>query len=148
MTEIVQPIYAGYGRSLWCKIGNLLDEWLMDPGNLLKWETKMTAAERRVLVLYLIGEANENILKGVYDVSRIGCLRRTRCLITPTVDENLDRMIKPKGITVDFNIPTTPLVRQENNEEVNINAQYAYEDGFANLNQYLVLTENEAFNRT
>ena len=143
MTEIVQPIDAGFGRSLRCKIGNLLDEGLMDPGNLLKWETKMTAAERRVLVLYLIGEANEKILQEDYDELRIGCFRRTGFLITATVDERYDCMIKPQGITTDFNVPTTPLVREENNDEENVNVQDTEEEGFGNLDHYLA-DDNES----
>ena len=46
MTEMVQPIDAGYGRSLRCAIGRELDAWLMDAANLLKWESKMSAMER------------------------------------------------------------------------------------------------------
>jgi len=36
MTEVIQPIYAGYGRSTRCCIGNELDRWLMDTSNLEK----------------------------------------------------------------------------------------------------------------
>ena len=36
MTEMVQPIDAGYGRSLRMAIGRELDSWLMDATNLLK----------------------------------------------------------------------------------------------------------------
>lgn len=48
--ESVQPIDAGCGRSLRCKIGDLLDTWLMQESNLEKWEGKMTASDRRVLL--------------------------------------------------------------------------------------------------
>jgi len=34
MTEVIQPIDAGYGRSTRCCIGNELDRWLMDTSNL------------------------------------------------------------------------------------------------------------------
>jgi len=36
MTEMVQPIDAGHGRSLRSAIGRELDAWLMDGQNLLK----------------------------------------------------------------------------------------------------------------
>ena len=36
MTEMVQPIDAGYGRSLRMAIGRELDSWLMDATNLIK----------------------------------------------------------------------------------------------------------------
>ena len=49
MTHVVQPIDAGLGRSVRIKIGHALDEWLMDEGNLEKWESKMSASERRVV---------------------------------------------------------------------------------------------------
>ena len=137
MTEIVQPIDTGYRRSLRCKIRNLLDEWLMDPKNLLRWETKITVSERRVLVFYLIGEANENILKEDNDEIRVGCFRRTGYLITAKVDEELDRVIKSQGVTVDFINLTTLEVRAENNEEINTNAQHTDEEGVASLNHYL-----------
>ena len=41
MTEMVQPIDAGWGRSLRCKIGYGLDTWLMSEDNLSKWEGKL-----------------------------------------------------------------------------------------------------------
>ena len=34
MTEMVQPIDAGYGRSLRCKIRHVLDIWLTNEENL------------------------------------------------------------------------------------------------------------------
>ncbi len=36
MTEVVQSIDAGYGSSLRCTIGRLLNGWLMDNNNLEK----------------------------------------------------------------------------------------------------------------
>ena len=57
MTEMVQPIDAGYGRSLRCAIGKELDDWLMDSNNLKKWESKMTTMERRILITHLVVRA-------------------------------------------------------------------------------------------
>ena len=82
MTDSMQPIDAGYGCSLQCKIGNLLDNWLMDVDNLTKWEGKISASERRVLVSYFVGEANSSMLVDAMDNLSIGCFECTGCLIT------------------------------------------------------------------
>ena len=50
MTEVVQQIDAGYGRSLSCTMGHVLDIWLMSEEDLSKWKGKITAAYRRILV--------------------------------------------------------------------------------------------------
>ena len=78
-TESIQPIDAGYGRSLRCNIGESLDAWLMEESNLEKWEGKMTASERRVLLSNLVGEANEKALND--DDMRFNCFVRTGCLL-------------------------------------------------------------------
>ena len=58
-TESLQLIDAGHGRSVRCHIGNELDKWLMEEENLLNWEEKMSASERRVLVSNLVAKAND-----------------------------------------------------------------------------------------
>ena len=67
MTEMVQPIDAGYGRSLRAAIGRELDNWLMNGDNLLKWEGKMTAMERRILVTHLVARANSYMMADARD---------------------------------------------------------------------------------
>ena len=106
MTEVIQPIDAGYGRSTRCCIGNELDRWFMDASNLEKWEANMTASERRILVSYLVGQANSKMMSDEMDDLRIGCFERTGCLITRDVDVECDKKIKPQGITVPFKVPT------------------------------------------
>jgi len=103
MTEVIQPIDAGYGRSTRCCIGNELDRWLMDTSNLEKWEANLTASERRILVSYLVGQANSKMMSDEMDGLRIGCFERTGCLITRDIDVEL---IKPQGVTVSFKVPT------------------------------------------
>ena len=49
-TESAQPIDAGHGRSVKCHIRNSLDKWLMIDDNLEKWESKLIASKRRVLM--------------------------------------------------------------------------------------------------
>ena len=94
-TEAVQPIDAGYGRSIRCSIGRQLDAWLMESDHLEVWEKGMTAAERRVLVSKFVAEANEEILHK--DESRISCF--SRCGMLLTLDGTGDEMIKPQGCT-------------------------------------------------
>lgn len=52
VTESLQPIDAGYERSLRCAVGRLLDNWLIDEDNMALWEDEvgMTTAARRVLI--------------------------------------------------------------------------------------------------
>ena len=82
VTEAVQAIDAGYGRSMRCAIGQLLNAWLMEEKNMEMWETEkgMTAAQRRILISNLVSAANKEILKN--DKLRIGCFQRTGMLLT------------------------------------------------------------------
>ena len=50
MTNFIQPIDAGLGRSVRISVGNFLDEWLMIGENMERWESKWTAAERRIMI--------------------------------------------------------------------------------------------------
>ena len=107
MTHIVQPIDAGIGRSLRVAIGHALDKWLMDGENMMKWEGKMTAGERRILITQLVGESMDYIMAPDQDKLRIGAFERTGCLITMAVSEELDKKIKPQGISPgSFEVPT------------------------------------------
>ena len=62
MTNFIQPIDAGLGRSVRCTIRNLLDEWLMNEDNLIQWESKMTACERRILTTKFVSGAMNDIM--------------------------------------------------------------------------------------
>ena len=62
MTHMVQPIDAAIGRSLRINIGRGLDKWLMDGENMMKWEAKMTAGERQILVIKLVEDAMDFIM--------------------------------------------------------------------------------------
>ena len=117
MTEMVQPVDAGYGRSLRSAIGRELDEWLMDAANLLKWEEKMTAMERRVLVTHFIGRSQNYMMLPENDKRRIGCFERPGCLITTRVCDK-DHLIRPQGVTVPYLVPTLPPLTTEVIEEL------------------------------
>ena len=128
MTEMVQPIDAGYGRSLRSAIGRELDAWLMDSANLIKWESKMTAMERRILISHLVSHAQDEMLLPRNDKMRIGCFERTGCLITKQVCEK-DALIKPQGVTVPFTVPVLPPSDAEiNHIEVEPEPCYENED--------------------
>ena len=50
MTNFIQPIDAGHlRRSVRILIGHFLYAWLMEADHMEKWESKMTAGERRIL---------------------------------------------------------------------------------------------------
>ena len=104
MTEMVQPIDAGYGRSLRAVIGRQLDNWLMNGGNLLKWEGKMTAMERRILVTHLVARANSYMMEDARDEQRLSCFERTGCLMTVVEAELHDKKIRPQGLTKELKI--------------------------------------------
>eukprot|EP00557_Chaetoceros_sp_GSL56_P004565 CAMPEP_0176502490 /NCGR_PEP_ID=MMETSP0200_2-20121128/14783_1 /TAXON_ID=947934 /ORGANISM="Chaetoceros sp., Strain GSL56" /LENGTH=154 /DNA_ID=CAMNT_0017901569 /DNA_START=512 /DNA_END=974 /DNA_ORIENTATION=- len=81
-TDALQPIDAAYGRSLRCAIGRLLDQWLlMDDENMEAWETSMSPAQtRRVLMSKLVADATEELLSN--DEMRVGCFERTGMNLT------------------------------------------------------------------
>ena len=93
VTEAIQPIDAGFGRSLRCGVGRRLDSWLMEESNLELWEAGMTASQRRVLISNIVAEAMKEALAD--DKMRAGCFERTGCLLT--LDGSGDEKIRPQG---------------------------------------------------
>ena len=63
--------------------------------NLEKWESKLTASERKVLMKNLVAEANDLALMD--DRMRVGCFRRTG-LLMDYVKSECDDDIKPQGV--------------------------------------------------
>ena len=106
-TNFIQPIDAGYGRSLRTAVSNSLDEWLMESENLQKWEGKMSASERRILTTNLVGKANKTVMSDEMDKMRIGCFERTGMLLTHIINSDFDKKICPQGMKAgEFHIPT------------------------------------------
>ena len=101
-TESIQPIDTAYERSLRYTLGNILDMWLMEEDNLLKWEQKITAGEWTVLINNLVAEATEKVMKK--DDTRINCFVGTGCLIHYTKFE-ADDLIKPQGLMSKMVVP-------------------------------------------
>ena len=73
VTEALYAIDAGYGQSMRCAVGCLLDNWLMDEDNMALQESEkgMVTADRCVLISKLVAQANEETLKN--DEVRISC---------------------------------------------------------------------------
>ena len=50
-TDQVQPVDRGVGRQIKIYVGQEMDEWMEDEGNLEKWESNtLTASDRRILL--------------------------------------------------------------------------------------------------
>ena len=62
-----------------------------------KWETKMTASERRILVTDFVGKAMQDVTSPTYEGMRIGSFERTGCLIT-LLSNNFHDQIHPQGL--------------------------------------------------
>jgi hypothetical protein len=115
VTEAIQPIDAGYGRSMRCAIGRILDQWLATEENMTKWEAGMTTAERRVLISNFVAAANKEVLEN--DEARVSCFRRCGILMTLEKSDQ-DDLIKPQGCTkLPLKIPDLVDLTQE--EEFN-----------------------------
>ena len=71
MTNFIQPIDARMGRSVRNKIGKLLDEWLMSEENLGRWEGKMTAGERRIMMTHFISKAIDYVMSSDLENMRV-----------------------------------------------------------------------------
>ena len=98
MTNFIQPIDAGLGRSVRIKIGHYLDKWLMSAGNMECWESKMTASERRIVTSLFISKAMKDIMSEDYDAMRVRRFEKTGCLITWLPNEQYDEKILPQGM--------------------------------------------------
>ena len=121
MTEVIQPIDAGYGRSLRSAIGRYLDEWLMGATNMERWESNISAMERRVLMTHLVDRAQKWLLNNDRNKLRVGCFERTGLLLTWQQNIEKDKLVRPQGMTAPFRIPTcTPDNSQELPESAEI----------------------------
>ena len=102
----------------------------------------MTASERRILVSYLVGQANSKMMSDEMDDLRIGCFERTGCLITRDIDVKLDKKIKPQGVTVSFKVPTeAPPLDLNIQEEVVCTSTTCTAD--SGMEQYIEQDKNE-----
>ena len=99
MTNFIQPIDAGLGRSVRILIGHFLHAWLMEADHMEKWESKMTAGERRILSIGFLGKAMRKVMTQEYEAMRVGCFERTGCLLTLIANNEHDQRIFMRQIT-------------------------------------------------
>ena len=97
MTNFIQPIDAGLGRSVRIKISHALDEWLMDADNLEMWESKMSASERRIVTTKFIGAAMKDVMSEDNTSMRSTTFEKTGCLLTWIPNNVHDEKICPQG---------------------------------------------------
>ena len=74
----------------------------MTDENLEKWESKLTASERRVLMTHLVAEANDLALMD--DRMRVGFFKRTGLLIDYSKSE-FDDDVKTQGVASKIVVP-------------------------------------------
>ena len=114
MTNFIQPIDAGLGRTVRRQIGHCLDTWLMEAENMERWEATMTAGERRILSIGFVADAMRMVMEAEYDAMRIGCFERTGCLMTLIPNEAHDNRIHPQGMNPNsFTIPSQRIAGAE-----------------------------------
>lgn len=61
------------------KIGNFLDEWLMEEKNLETRGSHVTAGEQCIVILVFLGKATRKVMSSEYDSMRVGYFERTCC---------------------------------------------------------------------
>jgi hypothetical protein len=119
MTNFIQPIDAGLGRSVRTRVGHYLDEWLMEATNMETWEARMTAGERSILITQFIAKAMEDIMDVSNDDMRVSYFERTGYLLTWLVSDLHDRKIRPQGI--EEGVIKVPKERKQENLDENDN---------------------------
>ena len=121
MTNIIQPNDAGLGRSVRILIGHFLDAWLMEVDHMEKWESNMTAGERRILSIGFLGKAMRKVMTHEYEAMRVGCFERTECLLTLIANNEHDKRIKPQEMMAgSFAVPTQSVAVGGDNEDDDI----------------------------
>ena len=93
-TDKLQPIDAGCGRMMKLKIGAAMETWLEEKDNLDKWQDKLSARERRILMTQWTGEAWSELCSNQTFFKRL--FEKTGCLITS--DGSDDFKISPQGL--------------------------------------------------
>lgn len=93
-SDLIQPVDAGLGRELKRRIAIIQDAWLQSDNNFEKWEGKMTASQRRIILSKWIADAWEYVTKRMEGTLRSYFLK-TGSLITANGDN--DDEIHPEG---------------------------------------------------
>lgn len=93
-TDKVQPVDAGFGRMMKQKIGEAMQVWLEDEGNLEMWHDKISAKNRRILMTKWTGQAWRELGSKPDFIRKL--FEKTGCLIT--ADNSQDEKIRPQGL--------------------------------------------------
>ena len=110
-TDQLQPIDRGLGRQVKIYLGELLDEWLDDDGNLDKWEDgTLTASDRRILLANWYYKAVNQALEG--DAKR-KYFEHAGALLT--ADGTDDDLIRFEDIPEGYKLNIPPYVARPNN---------------------------------
>ena len=95
-TDKVQPVDQGEGWLTKTIMGQQLDKYLEKKDNLRKWQSSLSASERRILITHSLGDAWERITHD-YPHFRKKLFQKTGLLMT--ADGSDDVLIKPEGFT-------------------------------------------------
>ena len=99
MTDWGQPIDNGYGLRVRKEVGRLQDQWLQSEDHLEKWESGLTASERRVLMTHWVGDAVQKVNTDRAFIRK--CFQHTGCELA--VDHSMDSLIKVEGLSAGIN---------------------------------------------
>ena len=142
MTNFVQTIDAGLGRSVRIRIGHALDNWLMDAHNLESWESNMTASERRILTTKFIAKAMGEVMSEENVDMRRKAFEKTGCLITWLPNDLHDEKICPQGLKKEmFMVPTMRSVT-ENDEGGTLPVAMELEEAGV-VEEQIIIDEND-----
>ena len=117
-----------------------------------RWESKWTAAERRIMISKWVGNAMQFVMQPHNDSARIGAFERTGCLLTWIPNETYDLKIKPQGMPVgkfsiptqsraSINVPQDVVPAPQNEEDAALGEELAIIDEQKNNEFTLVLNE-------
>ena len=93
-TDKCQPVDQGEGNMIKQLTEDQLDEFLEKDDNLDKWQSNLTASERRILITKWLGQAWENLNKD-YPNFRKNLFQKKGLLMTR--DGTDDNLIRPEG---------------------------------------------------
>lgn len=93
-TDKIQPIDAGCGRMMKVKIGAAMETRLEEENNLDKWQDRLSAKDRRILMTQWTGELWSELSNEQTFLKRL--FEKTGCLLT--ADGSDDVKISPQGL--------------------------------------------------
>ena len=111
MTNFLQPIYDGLGRSVRLSVDRNFDERLMNNDNMYRWEGTMISSEVHTHTTTLVGKAMLTVMDTSKEGVCVACFERTDFLISVVSNKNHDSKIRPQGLDKGkFLIPTEPVI--------------------------------------